>query len=101
MATGGALMAIKTLPPPEEVGRRGEAIYEENLRDVVETDENIGKFISIDIYSGDYEIGTDRLDLADRLTARHPDAEICAMKIGYTSAVSMGGGFRRRPPRSK
>ncbi len=40
----------------EEIGRRGQEIYESRLRALLETEENIGKIVSIDIDSGDYEI---------------------------------------------
>ena len=39
----------------EEIGRRGQEIYETKLRSRVETEENIGKIISIDVDTGDYE----------------------------------------------
>src|SRR5207253_3307207 len=45
----------------EEVARRGKELYEQRLRPQVETDENIGKIISIDVESGDYAIDDDLL----------------------------------------
>lgn len=45
----------------EEIARRGRELYEHTLRDLVETEENIGKIISIDIETGDYEIDADPL----------------------------------------
>ena len=43
----------------EEIGRRGQEIYQQSLQSLVETQENIGKIISIDIETGDYEIADD------------------------------------------
>jgi hypothetical protein len=40
----------------EEIYEQGERIYTENLRSQVETEDNIGKIISIDIKTGDYEL---------------------------------------------
>ncbi len=45
----------------EEIARRGEALYEQVLRAQVETESNVGKIISIDIETGDYEIDSDPL----------------------------------------
>ena len=45
----------------EEIARRGEEIYARDLRARLETEENRGKFLIIDIESGAYEI--DREDL--------------------------------------
>ena len=40
----------------EEIARRGEEIYERDLRARLETEENRGKFLVIDIATGAYEI---------------------------------------------
>ena len=57
----------------EEVCGRGERIYEERIKALVELQEN-GRFIVIDIESGDYEIADDSLAAEDRLQERRPDA---------------------------
>ena len=82
---------------PDEVGDRAETLYQEKIRCKVETDENIGKLICIDIHSGDYEIeeGLNYLDSILRLRAKHPDAEVCVLRIGYPAAFSRG--FRMQP----
>ena len=46
------------------------ALYEERLRDLLETEENIGKILVIDTASGDYEMDTDRVEAVLRLS-RH------------------------------
>lgn len=72
----------------EEIGRRGEAIYEQRLRALVETDENIGKLLSIDIETGDYEIAAVGIEAAGRLLARHAEAAIYGMRIGFDAVYS-------------
>lgn len=74
----------------EQIMERGRAIYAERLRGQLETDENVGKFISIDIGSGDYEIGTSHLETTDRLFERYPDAVIATLRIGYPATFSRG-----------
>ena len=86
---------------PEElkiIGDRAHEIYEKQLRAKVETEENIGKLIAIDTLSGDYEIETDDIEEAIRLRARHPNAEIFAIRIGYKAAYVIGGALERTPP---
>lgn len=78
-----------------EISERGEAIYEQSLRDKVETEENIGKIISIDIETGDYEIGSDVLAPAERLLAKRPEAAIYGKRIGYNAVVAVGGSLYR------
>ncbi len=43
----------------EEIAQRGKGIYEDRIRTQVETANNIGKIVSIDVETGEYEIGDD------------------------------------------
>ena len=79
----------------EEIGRRGEEIYETSLKDTVETEQNIGKIVSIDIETGDYEIDSDPIVTGRRLLAKHPGAAIFGKKIGYNAVYAIGGTLVR------
>jgi len=80
----------------EEIERRGKELYEKGIRARVETPENIGKLVSIDVETGDYEIGDDTtIDAPLRLHARHPGAAVYTLRIGYNAAVSLGGVMER------
>lgn len=88
----------------EEVSELGRAIYKEKIKDLVEPMEN-GKFITIDIESGDYETGERLIDTSDRLHDRRPNAVCYIGRVGYPNAFRMGwrgtvslasnGGLRR------
>ncbi len=82
----------------EEIGRRGEAWYEESLRAEIETPENIGKMILIDVDTGDYAIDDKRGVASQRLRARHPDALIYGIRIGYDATEVIGSGSLERRP---
>jgi hypothetical protein len=79
----------------EEIVRRGEETYAQRLRDKVETEDNIGKIIVIDIETGDYEIDDDALRASHRLQAKHPGAALHAERIGYDTVYDFAGGPRR------
>ena len=79
----------------DRISRIGHEIYENQLRPQVETDENIGKLISIDIKTGDYEIGDRLITAIERLQARRPEAEIWSERIGYDAVYAVGGTLRR------
>ena len=79
----------------EEIGRQGQKIYEEKLRARVETKENIGKIISIDVDTGDYEIDDDLIKAGDRLLARHPGAVLYGVRIGHDAVYAVGGSLTR------
>ncbi len=78
----------------EEFARRGDAIYERDLRSVLEPDRN-GEFVVIDIETGAYEVDADELAAADRLAARVPKAQVWLRRVGYPYAGKFGG--HRRP----
>ena len=79
----------------EEIQERGEAIYDRNIRAKVETEENIGKIVSIDIETEDYEIDDDPLITGRKLQSKHPDAAIYGKRIGYNAVFSIGGTLVR------
>jgi hypothetical protein len=74
----------------EQIAERGEEIYADRLRDRVETDENIGRIIVIDVGSGDYEIDNDGLMASHRLRAKHPDGTLYGLRIGYDAVEGFG-----------
>jgi hypothetical protein len=93
--SGGAAMSCPTMSS-EEIARRGKEWYENHIRAQVETEENIGKIVSIDVETGDYELGDDRhLDAAFRLQARHPGAAVYGIRIGYNAVYALGGVLER------
>ena len=49
----------------EEFARRGDEIYDRDIRLRVEAD-NEGKFVVIDIETGDFEVDADELGASDR-----------------------------------
>jgi hypothetical protein len=79
----------------EEIARRGRDLYRTRLKPLVEREENIGKFLSLDIQSGAYEIRDDLLASALALRANHPGAIAWTEKIGFRTAIAIGGTTRR------
>jgi len=76
----------------DEVVRRGEEWYQRVIRPKVEPG-NRGKTIAIDVTTGDYEVDDDHLAAVDRLRARHPNAEVYGMLIGYPAFAKIGGSW--------
>ena len=74
----------------EEVAERGEAIYEQHIRTNVES-ESKGKYLVLDIESGEYEIDQDDLVATKRMMAKCPDAILYGLRIGYPAAYRLGG----------
>jgi hypothetical protein len=74
----------------ESVTKRGRTLYDRKIRSEVETEPNIGKIISIDLETGDYEIDDDLLLAGKRLRERHPNAEIYGLRIGFDAVYGIG-----------
>ena len=74
----------------EEFARRGDAIYEKDILPKL-TAKDRGKFLAIDIETGEYAMAADEMKAGDKLLARLPDAQIWMVRIGYVGAHSFGG----------
>lgn len=78
----------------EEFARRGDEIYERDIRPHVEAS-HAGKFVVIDLDTGAYEIDADELVASDRLLAHHPDAQIWLTRVGSRYARRFGAYAQR------
>jgi hypothetical protein len=74
----------------EEFAKRGDEIYERDIRPIVEKG-NEGKYVAIDIESGEYEMDADEIAASDRLLARKPNAQIWLVQIGAPTTRRFGG----------
>ena len=74
----------------EEFARRGDALYESDVRPQLKTEDE-GKFAAIDIETGSFEIDADELEACDRLAARIPEAQIWLVRVGSRYLHRFGG----------
>ena len=79
----------------EEAFRRGDAIYEQEIRPKMAEEDN-GKYCAIDIESHQWEIDDDEMAAGDHLRARIPDAQIWMTRVGYGYTRRFGGASLRR-----
>ena len=77
---------------PDEVRARGEALYAEQIRDQVKAEDK-GKFLVMDIETGDYEIDEEDLRATKRVLAKRPAAVVYGLRIGHRAAYRLGGRF--------
>ena len=88
-----AQQAVQEAAPPkyskEEVSARGNKIYAEKIKVAVEP-QDIGKFVVIDIESGDYEVDWKALVASRRLRERRPDSVRFLVKAGRGPAYRIG-----------
>ena len=82
---------MRTLPlPSAEISRRGKEWYEK-MRPIVETPENIGKQVTVNVQTGDYEIHGDRDAIAacHRLFAKQANAPLLGLRVGGKPVYSI------------
>ena len=77
----------------ETIAARGEKIYQQQIRDKVDP-KHKGKFLVLDIETGDYEIDAEDLIATDRLLAKHPNATIYGVRVGFPAAYGIGFNFK-------
>jgi hypothetical protein len=75
----------------EELARLGAEVFERRVRPALRPEDD-GKFIAIDIATGEYEIDDDDYVAVSRLLARRPSAEGWLMRAGEKAAYKVGRG---------
>lgn len=73
----------------EEFSRRGNEIYETQVRSLVETD-NLGKVVAIDIETGAFEIADTPMAAVDQLYESNSDAQPWVIRIGHRAVFRFG-----------
>ncbi len=73
----------------EEFARRGDEIYETQIRPLVEVG-NDGKIVAIDIETGAFELADDTMSATRQLRDRVPDAQTWVVRIGYRAVHRFG-----------
>jgi hypothetical protein len=88
---GKAIMrSVKPRYSKDEFARRGDAVYEKDILPRLSS-RDVGKFVAIDIETGEYAIAADEMKAGDRLRARLPEAQIWVVRVGHASARNFGG----------
>lgn len=77
----------------KEIVERGEAIYQQQIREHVENQHH-GEFLVLDILTGEYEIDPEDITATKRLMAKCPDAVIFGLRIGHRASYRLGGFSR-------
>jgi hypothetical protein len=73
----------------EEFARRGDEIYNRHITPLLERSDN-GRFVAIDIETGEYEVDSDEMAASDRLMGRVPNAQIWLRRVGTEHARRFG-----------
>jgi hypothetical protein len=83
------MTALDSQRNPEELARLGAEILDRRVRPMLRPDDD-GKFVAIDVGTGDFELDDDDYTAVSRLRTRSPHAEIWLGRIGAPAAYRMG-----------
>ena len=75
----------------DELARLGREVFELRVRPSLRAEDD-GKFVAIDVETGEYEIDADDYQAVARLRSRCPVADAWLMRAGYPAAYRMGAG---------
>jgi hypothetical protein len=73
----------------DEIAERGQALYDQEIRDKLDPSAR-GKFLALDIETGEYEIDADERSALKRVRAKNPDAALYLLRIGHPAAHRLG-----------
>jgi hypothetical protein len=76
----------------EEIVQRGQTLYEQEIRAKVEP-EHRGKYLVLNVETGEFEIDVDDLAASKRARDRFPNSPLFTVRIGYPTAYRLGGRF--------
>jgi len=83
--------ATESRHTPDELARLGAQIFDQQVRPALQPADD-GKFVAIDVETGDYEIDEDDYTAVARLRSRRPAADMWLMQAGYPTTYRMGMG---------
>ena len=74
---------------PEEIARAGQTLYSQKIKSQVEA-ANQGKFLVINVNTGDYEVDSDDRSAFRRAELKDPQGLFYLLRIGHASAHRLG-----------
>ena len=72
-----------------EIAERGQALYVREIQGSLAASDR-GKFLVLDIETGEYELDTDGLAAVQRARTKHPDGAFYVIRVGQSAAYRLG-----------
>ena len=84
----GVLTVPTTRRTLDELAALGAEVFDRQVRSALRPEDD-GKFVAIDVETGDYEVDSDDYAAVTRLRLRKPAADVWLMRVGYPTAYKM------------
>ena len=72
-----------------EIGALGKLIYRQKIRPLL-TEDDVGRFVYVDVFSGEYEIAENMLDATHKLKKRVANPCGYMIRVGYSAPIFLG-----------
>lgn len=73
----------------DEITERGQALYEREIQPSLAASDR-GKFLVLDVETGEYELDADELAAVKRARSKHPDGAFYILRVGHSTAYRLG-----------
>ena len=73
----------------DELARLGAEVFDRNVRPALHPEDD-GKFVAVDVVSGEYEIDANDYAAVTRLRARVPTADVWLVRVGSKTTCRIG-----------
>jgi len=73
----------------DELAIRGADVFDRQVRSELRPEDD-GKFVAIDVNSGDFELDENDYAAVERLRSRKPKAEVWLLRAGFPTTYRMG-----------
>ncbi len=74
-----------------EIAAKATNMYADGIQQQVETPDNMGKLLTIDVETGEYFIDESGVEGMMFLKAKRPSARLFTLRVGYSAAFGFGG----------
>jgi hypothetical protein len=76
---------------PDELAALGRDIFDRQARPTLRPEDD-GKFVAIDVQTGDFEMDVDDYAAVAGLRSRNPAADVWLKRVGYPTTYRIGAG---------
>lgn len=74
---------------PEEIIKKGEEIYQNKLKNILEPQDN-GKYVVIEVISSDYFVNENLLTAVEEARKKYPESLFFTARVGYKGIFNVG-----------
>jgi hypothetical protein len=85
LARRHAMPATESRRTPDELARLASEVFERRVRPLLRPEDD-GKFVALDVQTGEYAVDEDDYAAVSRLRARNPTAQVWLSRVGQSAA---------------